>query len=105
MGPPSNVSCESILYVKCLSYNFGFFSRLNLRITQKLCEEDTEILEYAKSLKQKGLVESFFIDEIKGCVKVKKGNHIYAITEIKQLEELAKETVPEDFGDFVEDIP
>jgi len=73
---------------------FFIFSLL-LRVYQRLCDDDREVYDYAISLKGKGLIDDCYVDDIKGCVKIRMNRRTIAILNIKELEDLMNDHVEE----------
>ena len=66
---------------------FSSFS-LSLKVTQRLCDEDSDIYDSVQGILNTGLIQACWIDQISGMVKIKKDGKIEAVRDKEQLEEI-----------------
>ena len=62
--------------------------RKSLRVTQRLCDEDQNIWDSVQDILNTGLIESAWVDQISGMVKIKRDGKIESIRSKDQLDEI-----------------
>ena len=84
------------MFCFCLCYKYFIFDySWTLRVEQKLSQDDMQIKIEAKEMLKKGLIDKFWIDVIKGNVRIKAFGRIYNIDDWDELK-VAKKAIQDE---------